>query len=59
MKIISRGVVPAERVQQFTCRQCETVAEVTQGECKILHDRDGISHYVACPVCFYVCWPRF
>lgn len=52
MKIIKKGMLPAERVYRETCAACGTVFEFTEKEAKVCHDqRDGSYLYIDCPLC--------
>ncbi len=52
MKIITRGVIPGERIHRATCYNCKSELEFQECEGKVTHDqRDGDFITVVCPVC--------
>lgn len=53
MKIIYRGVKPADVVYIGVCNTCRTQATFARGEAKESHgdQRDGSYLYMICPVC--------
>jgi hypothetical protein len=57
MKIIERGVIPAEREWKFLCVNCRTRFECQENEGEYITDqRDGDTVRVECPVCNRDCY---
>jgi RNase P subunit RPR2 len=52
MKILKRGIIPAERIWRGTCQNCKSEFEALEKELKITHDqRDGDYASAKCEVC--------
>ena len=52
MKVLKRGAVPKDRVYQFQCSKCGTVAEANRSEGRPSSDeRDRDLVVFDCPVC--------
>lgn len=57
MKVIYKGVNPAEAPFRLTCNHCKTVIEVTSAEMHSSPDqRDGGGKYINCPTCGKYIW---
>lgn len=59
MKIISRGVVPQDKVYQSVCAKCKTVFEFSQKEGRVANDRNENVVIINCPVCKKSCSVRY
>ena len=52
MKILKRGIPPAEMIYRVKCRQCNSELEFARAEAQLTNDqRDGDYLTVICPVC--------
>lgn len=52
MKVIKRGMPPAEKPYHVECRSCRSEIEFTRMEAKFTPDqRDGDFLTITCPVC--------
>lgn len=51
MRVIKRGILPIEKSQELTCRNCESVFEVLNSELTDSSQYNESYTYVKCPVC--------